>query len=742
MDVDFDSFDEGDSPADTIVRRARRRFKKCQDWEMESRDKALSDLKFANADPDNGWQWPDDKRRNRDLERRPALTINKVRIHCKQITNDARQNKPSVTIRPTGNGATYESAQVYEGIVRHIEYISRAESAYMTASDFQVKCGIGYWRIVTDYADAESFDQEVYIRRIKDPSVVYLDPDIDEEDGSDARFGFIFSDVPRDEFRSEYPEWKDKISSSMTSLGDDGWITPEHIRVCEYYEKTQIKDKLLRITDPDSGEVTTILASKLPSNIKKEALADKINNKSRDVLTDNVRWYKIAGQEIIDEADWAGKFIPIVRVVGEETIIEKQLDRKGHVRNMKDAQRMYNWMTSAATEAVSLQGKTPWLVDVESVEELESYWARANTENFAYLPYRSSSTEGHRPLAPPQRQDPAQYTPAYMTGMQVAQQEMMMATGQYQAQLGEQENAKSGVAISERQRQGDNATYHFIDGLANGIRFTGKILVDLIPKIYDTNRIVRILGEDGTESEIEIDPMAKQAYLQKQKTNTDEIQAIFNPNVGTYAVEADVGPAYATRRQETYNACVQILTSNKELTPIIGDLMMESADFPLADKMAERMKRMVPPQALGEAPPEQFQQAMQAAQQQIGQLHNTLTHMVEEMAKDKIALKAKDQMRDIDAFDAETKRITAVSNSIPEIGDTPDMKALVLQTIHEMMSSNLKPVYAASAPGLDMEALDDGQQQAPIPGAKRSPVDGNYYIQHPTTGQHFKVDVE
>lgn len=686
---------------DLILTEAKRRFRQCEDWEGYTRILFDDDLKFANADSDNGYQWPDLLLRERQLERRPCLTINKTRQHNLQIINDAKQNKPGVNIRPVSGGATYKAAQIFEGCVRHIEYISGAENVYDWASTFQVQAGIGYWRIVTDYPNSDTFDQEIYIRRIKDPRSVYLDPDINEIDGSDASFGFVFEDIPNDRFVKEYPKYKH--ISQVPALGRtaDGWLTKDHTRVAEYYRRTHKKDKLITFIDPNSGQQLIGRLSKLSSEEKElwNAVKDEETSKSRPILDPTIEWYKIAGNEIIDRRTWLGVYIPIVRVVGEETVLDGILDRKGHTRAMKDPQRLYNYWSSNSAEFGALQSKSPYVGAVKAIEGLEEYWKTANTKNHSILPFNSVDEDGNQ-IPPPSRSQPPVMAPGYVQGMQIAQNEMMMASGQYQSQFGQNENATSGKAISERQRQGDNATYHFIDNLSVAIRFTGKILIDLIPKIYDTPRIVRIVGKDGKEKEVNIDPNAQQAFAQQGEEGDDEVSIIFNPTVGQYDVVSDVGPSYATRRQEAFNALTQIAAQNPNFMNIAGDLYFEVSDFPVADKLMERFSRAIPPHILGKGPDPQIQQQLQGMQQQIEQLTNIITKGSKELSD-------KSDDLDIRRYEAETRRLTALGNSGPSI--SPEQIQPIVEKILLQMFSETEPKQESGIP------LPEGMMQEPQP---------------------------
>lgn len=656
-----------------ILKEAQQRFRRVSEWESHARKLALDDLKFGNADADNGWQWPDTLRKARDVDERPCLTINKVRQHCLQIINDARQNKPAVKIRAVGGDASAQSAKIYDGVVRHIEYISNAQAAYDTATTFQVYTGIGYWRVVTDYAGDDTFDQEIFIRRVKDPRAVYLDPDIAELDGSDARFGFVFDDLTKDEFEAKYPQYKDACCNTTLNNKSD-WLDSEKVRVAEYYRRVERSEKLYLLPN---GE--TVLESDIPREAMAALKADA-SVRSREITRQVIEWYLICGETIVERRDWPGKYIPLVRVVGEETIVEGRLDRKGHVRALKDPQRMYNYWTSSAVEFVALQGKMPYVAPVAAIEGVETYWETSNRINHAVLPYNHVDEQGNS-IPAPERQQPPVMATAYMQGMEVASHEMMMVSGQYQAEMGAPSNEKSGVAILQRQRQGDNATYHFVDNLALAIRYTGKILIDLIPKVYDTPRIIRILAEDGTEEMVQVDPSARAALQEQVDERGRVVSRIFNPAVGKYEVEADIGPAFATRRQEAFNAFMQIAGQSPEIMQVAGDLMFKAADFPMADELAERLKRTIPPAVLGDAPPPEMQQ-MQA---QVQQLQAMLEQAVQAVAQAKQEAASKAAETEIRAYDAETKRMQVLGPAIaPE-----QIAQLAAQMVMEALNSGL-----------------------------------------------------
>lgn len=730
--VDADSDQE-------ILFEARHRFQRISDWEGTFRTQFVDDVRFAHGDSDNHWQWPDAMFSDRDAAQRPSLTVNKVRQHCLQVVNDAKQNKPEIRITPVSDEATKASADVFEGVMRHIEYMSNASVAYDTATEHQVQGGIGWWRINTAVEDPDGFEVGLRIQRVRDALSVWADPDIQQVDGSDMTFAFVVDDVPRDQFTAKYPEYRDRVpqASFAGPVIVGGWLDEDHVRVAEYFRLSEREDVLHLLPDGSSIRESEIRGQGTLRDLR------RISLRRRHMTSNEVEWYKIVGGEIVDRAVWPGKYIPLVRVIGEEAVIEGRLERKGHVRALKDPQRIYNYWTSSGVEAVALQSKTPYVAAAESIEAFQGYWDSANTVNHSVLPYNARDDQGS-PLPPPQRQDPPQMPQAYIQGMQIAQMEMMMASGQYAPQMGQPSpNEISGKAIQARQRQGDTATYHFIDNLAIAIRFTGRILLDLIPKVYDTPRVLRILALDGTVGRVQLDPNQPQALQQLQSPNPQaaamqgaagplpptpieqlsaQVTRIFNPNVGRYEVQADVGPAYATKRQQAYDAFVQIISTAPQVMNIAGDLLFKAADFPMAEELAERLQRLVPPQALGQGPSPAEQQLTQ--QLQGSQAHIAL--LAEKLAVAEMKLKAKDEQKDIDAYEAVSERLGHLLNA--EKTDSPyvdpaEIRLLIAQMVQDALRQpGMAPVSAmAMSDAMQQNAITQGLQGQQPPFAPQAP---------------------
>lgn len=697
----------------TFLETAKKRFQRCQAWEANARLNYDNDVKFANGDAYNMYQWPDVVSNDRRASDRPCLTTNVTQQHNFSIINDAMQNKPGIKYRAVGDGASKEGADIWDGIARQIEYTSNFQAILDVATKSQVEGGVGYWRIITEYENDKSFNQVIKFAPITDARAVYIDPDCQQADCSDAKFAFIFNDMLIEDFNRLHPGHEDAIGQgggSVTALGESyGWVQKDHVRVAEYFWVEEKKDTLILVEDQETGKSIILLKSQIGQGAYRLLKADAATA-TRPVVTKEVKWALIAGNKKIEETDWAGKYIPIVKIVGQEVVLDGVLDRKGHTRAMLDSQRMLNYWNSASVEFGALQTKTPWVVAKEAIDGFEDEWGLANQENLAYLLYNSKAEDG-ADIAKPERVAPPVLAMAYVQGAQQARAEMMMVSGQYENTMGQPGNERTGKAISERQRQGDRATYHFINNMGIGIRFSGEILKDLIPKIYDTKRVMQILGEDGVETKVLLDPNARQAWEKRKMAQEFSVDQIFNPNIGDYAVYADMGPGYATRREEAWNAFNNILTQSPQLVSVIGDLLLAAGDFPLSQEAAARLRRMVPPAALGEGPSPE----VQAMQQQMEQVKGLVGQLTEENATLRIAAKGKDEANLVSAYKGETDRLKTLSEITPI--DQGALQLLVAQLVQEAMATALGKQASAEAKAVALPDVSQGSSHMTAAGA-------------------------
>jgi hypothetical protein len=596
---------------DKILEKALREFEEAEDFEENTRRQREEDLKFFLGDSDNEWQWPEQivkLRKQPGKPARPTLTMNKMPLHVRQITNEQRQNRPSIKVRPVDDRADKEVAEVFDGLIRHIQDVSDAESAYDTACEHQTVAGLGYWRILTEYED-DSFDQCIRIARIRNPFKVYLDPYIQTPEGSDAEYGFIFEDIPVERFKREYPNAK----PASWEPDQYGWVTRNTVRIAEYF-CASYEDREIGLL-PDGSTVFT-----------KDSNGPFL--KTRTIQDRKVTWYKMTSFEILEEREWPSRYIGIVRVVGEEWEVDGKLVVKGLVRNAKDAQRMYNFWTSAEAEMAALQPKAPFIGAKGAFKGFESKWQMANVENLAYLEYNTIDVDGN-PAPPPQRQIPPAPAAAFIQAKLGASEDIKATTSQFNASLGQEGNEKSGRAILARQKEGDTANFHYLDNLSKAIRHTGRILIDMIPRLYDTQRVARILGEDGNSELVMLNP----EMPDPRQPGAEGIKGIYNLNVGKYDVSVSVGPSFTTKRQEAAEFMTQIAQSVPTVIQQAGDIILEQFDMPGADRLSKRLKKFLPPGIVEEDDddPESKLAAMQGQMQQLEQALQSADAMMDQV---------------------------------------------------------------------------------------------------------------
>jgi hypothetical protein len=587
-----------------LLDASRKELKICIEDEESERKKMLDDLKFCALDQ---WDPAIKKSREGDVNgARPCLTIDKINQYVVQVTNDIRQNHPGMKVRPVDNGADPETADVFQGVLRHIEDQSNAQIAYHTAVESAVKIGLGYFRVVTDYTSPDSFDQEIFIRRIADTFSVHLG-EHEQPDGSDAACAFITSRVPIEEFKRQYPKatTKDEDFSGLDDV--PYWKTKETITVVERFYKHYETKELVFLEDGQTfyrDEYT-----KIPG--KKPAIKDL-----RETTVETVKWCKLTGAEVLEKRDWAGKYIPIVEVIGKESHVEGKRLLWGLVRPAKDSLRMYNYWASTVTEKIGLAPKAPFIAAEGQMEGHENEWARANVDNRAVLTYKAVDVNGNA-LPAPKRVDPAPMEAAMMGMMQTIDRDVKGSLGMYKAAVGDTDSQQSGRAILALQRESDTGTYHFSANLADSIRHLGRILVDLAPKIYDTRRVLRILGEDGESSTVTIDPDQEES---KREIQTNEgIKRFYNIGVGKFDVTITVGPSYNTKRMEAAEVMLEMVKSQPQMLQLIGHIMFRNMDFPGADEIAKIMKKMMPPQLQDEEDQPQIPPQVAAQMQQMQQ---------------------------------------------------------------------------------------------------------------------------
>jgi len=602
--------------AQDLHRKALERYEDAQEAVRDQHKRMQEDLRFSN--PSDPQQWDDDALKLR--QNRVCLTLDRTNQYIVQVVNDARKNKPGISTLPVDSGADIEVAKRLDGIIRHIEYRSRAAIAYDTAVEHAARCGRGWLRVVPEIVRSETNHQEVTIKRVHDPLSIVLDPDSTEPDGCDAMYAFAETVLSKRAFKARFP----KATAASWESADGKWIMDDAVRICEYQHVVETERPMMVVESPEGGQFE-LNEEDYWSLAKQIGYQPKVvqNFRAKDR---SVKWCHLSGAEVLEETDFPSKWLGFIPVIGFELWVDGKRYLCGLTRRMMDAQRAYNYERSALVEAVAMQPKAPILTPVESVEGHEKHWNALNTGSPAYLPYNHMDGEG-QPLPMPQRMAPPTFPAAFAQGGQIALGDLEASIGMNQASLGNPSNATSGRQERERKEQGATATYHFSDNLSRSIEHLGRIVVDMIPRLYDTKRQARILGIEGENDAIEVDPQGPAVRKQGNK-----IVAI-NPGVGAYDVRVVSGPNYVTQRQEAAEGIAQVLQAAPQFAPVLAPVLMKLRDWPDAEKTARMLLAMAPPEVQrivnedngdGQPIPPQVQAQLQQMQQQMQQMEAML----------------------------------------------------------------------------------------------------------------------
>jgi hypothetical protein len=593
--------------ADQRIQDAQKFLRFANDADSYNRQDALDDLKFSSGD-----QWPVEVQNSRNLEARPCLTINKLDGFIRQVCNQQRQARPRMKAHSMNSEANAKIADILTGIFKHIEVNSDADAAYDTAFEFAVRMGWGYWRVVTDYVREDSFDQEIYIKPIENPFTVYFDPNSVMPDGSDAESCLITEVISKKDFHAQYPNADDGANFTNRGTGDADadWIMKEDIRVAEWWYTERKKTKLLLLSDG-----TQVYKEDAPSPEVLEMAGINVVAE-RDTMRKTIKWCKLTGMEVLEEQTWAGKYIPIVPVYGQQLVVDDKRKKYGLVRMAKDPQRMYNYWRTALTESVALAPKAKWLLAEGQDEGHENEWNLANVKATPVLRYKQKDIEG-QPAPVPQRLQPEPPPAGIVEATSAINNDLQTVVGIFDPNQFAQGNL-SGKAIRGQQMQIDLSNFHYYDNLTRSLKQTGRIILDLIPKIYDKERVMRIIGYDNRPEMVTIN--------QRVIDETGAEKILNDVTVGEYDVYMDTGPGYQSKRQEAVEAMVPLLQANPELFNAAGDLVFRNMDFPGADVIADRLAAINPMAQIDEKSeiPPQVQMQLMASQKQAADLQQQI----------------------------------------------------------------------------------------------------------------------
>jgi len=589
--------------AETLLKEVRDRLNEAWEHDKDNRHDAASDLKFLSGD-----QWPEAVRREREAAGRPMLTINRLPQFVRQITNDIRQAEIAIKVAPEDDDSDPALAKTFDGLIRQIQYQSSAKYVYAQSAEHQTACGIGWFRICTEYANDSAFDQEIRIKGIRNPLSVYDDPAAIEPDRSDSNWRIITEMMPRKSFKEQYPDAEEtSVDVSLDSAQSTiFWGSQDLIRIAEYWRKVPVDKELALMPDGstlDWGSVPKDLRPFLPAPVK-----TRIHKGHR------IEQFVVSGGNILEGPnDWPGSYIPIVPVIGGEMPLEARTYRYSAIRFARDPQQLYNFYRTATAEAIALQPKAPYLVTMKMIGKVKGIWDQANKSPLPYLPYE---VDPDAPSQRPQREAPPALPAALMQEAQVAGEDMKATTGIFDAALGARSNETAGVAIRARQIEADTANYHFVDNLQRSLEYAGRVLIDLIPKIYDNERVIRLMGENDAEEET--------VKINQVVMGMDGVPIVVNDlSAARFDVRVKIGKSYQTKRAEAADSLLAFVQAVPAAGQVAADLIAKNFDWPGADELAKRLRNTVPPQILADPekpetqpPPDPVAEQMQALQAQ------------------------------------------------------------------------------------------------------------------------------
>jgi hypothetical protein len=668
-----------------LLQQAKERYSDAKEAMREQHARMREDMKFSNpADPQ---QWTDDDRKAR--KGRPSLTFDRTNQFIMQVVNDGRQNKPSIQCLPADSEGDPAVAEKLNGIIRHVEYQSRAGIAYDTALESAARCGLGWLRVIPQVMRPETNEQEVRILRVHDPLSILLDPGSTEPNGSDAMYGFAETTMTERAFKAAFPK------AEVGAWESDGWFGDKNTRICEYFGVKETKTN--NIVAMLEGQQQSMLeadyweahkegrAIMLPDQ---DGAAQTFEAKER-----TVKWCKMSGLDILEETIFPSQFLPLIPVLGYELWIDGKRYLCGMTRRLMDGQRFHNYAASATAESIASQPKAPFIVPFEGIENFEPDWQKLNSGNPAYLPYNSVNENGD-PIPAPSRLSPPVMSQGFAGLLEYSSASMESAVGMFKANLGQQDNASSGRAIRARQQEGDTANFHYLDNRDRGIEQLGRVVVDMVTGrkgVYDTQRQARILGDDGKQDFVQIDPNMPQAVRKDGK----KVVAI-NLNVGAYDVRVKSGPSFANNRQEAAQQIVDLTQGNPQLAAAMAPLLMKLQDLPDSEKAYRVALAMLPPPVQeayddeeGEDIPPQAAAKMHAMQQQLQEMEQALNNAAEEADGKRAENELRSREIDVKQYEAETKQYEAETKReeimLPAM-DPEQIQALVLQTVADALT--------------------------------------------------------
>lgn len=575
--------------------------------DRENREAGIEDIRFMVGD-----QWDDFVRARREAARKPVLTVNRLPAFVAQIVGARRLNETNIKIIPD-SGGTKNVASIREGLIRNIQKESRADIAYDKALENQVICGIGNFGLDLDYESDDVFDQKMEVTPRHDAFQVVWDRMSKDPTGRDAAHAFDVDTMPKAQFYKRWP-WATPADMIVdVALNGDlrmnGWVSVDDVRVVKYWRMRTRQRTLAMLNDGRVLDITDLTDDQHPAFDREKALQILSNIATRpdgspimrEVQKPYAEMYICSGLDVLEgpyRLDCSR--IPLFRVPGWEITIGEWKHRFGLIRFLKDPQRLHNYWRSVWAEKLMQAPRAVWLAAQSAVAGREKAFRDSHLSDDPLLVYNDETG------AKPERMPPAQIEAGFVQASEMSQQDLKDVSNIHEANLGMPSNEVSGAAIMARQRVSDTGSIIYHDNLTLAQEECGRTMNELISTVYDTPRIVKVLGADAKDKMVEINQM--------NKPETDI-------TLGKYSVSVTTGPNFATKRIESAENMKGLINAMPNVAALIADLIVEAQDWPGADVIAKRLRMTLPPGVLDPAdmtPEEQAraQQAQQGAAQQ------------------------------------------------------------------------------------------------------------------------------
>lgn len=563
-----------------LVTKVRERYQEGVGAFEENRRLHSEDLNFVyNAETMGQW----DPTVLEARKGKPCYTFNRVIGPVNLVVADMRQTRPAGKVRPASEGASEATAEVLGGLCRSIEDASRAPVIYKNQYKFAVAGGFGFWRVTPEYASNMSFDQVLRIKDIPNPQTVIVDPECNDPCAGDAMWAVIGERISKDKHKALFPN-VDIDQSFNISRDSYGWMTDKEVRVAEYYERVPFEKTIAKMSDGNVIDWNDA-AKEIDEHLERSGLdADKAARmvETRIVLKWRVMWCKVNGGAVLEGPiyyDWAR--IPLVRCPGRYINIEGRKKLQSLVRHAKDAQRSYNSRVSDMIERSALTPKAPYLVTEIMVKGYEDQWSQANTSARPYLPYNVDPKAGAAG-GMPTRTPPLDMPTGALALAQAAAGDIQATTGFFDPALGNADdmNRVSGKALVQHTRRSDLGSFEFVDGFGDALQLTWEIMVDMIPTVYDAERVERIIGSDGVEKMVRLNATEKKS----------EGDVLHDLKEGAYDCKVTIGPSYQSARQETLDTLISAAEVIPAFAGVAADLIAKNMDTPDASELSRRLR--------------------------------------------------------------------------------------------------------------------------------------------------------